>query len=47
MMELEFRYQIDGLSLVFIYNLGVDLSGLDIGVAEELGYCITEIPAHL
>ena len=36
-MRLDFRYEIDCLALVLVYNLGVNLGCADIAVAEELG----------
>ena len=37
MMELKFRYQIDGLSLVLIDNLRVDLSCADVAMTGKVG----------
>ena len=34
-MRLDFWDEVDCLALVLVYNLGVDLSCLDIGVAKK------------
>ena len=34
-MRLDFWDKVDSLALVLVYNLGVDLSCLDIGVAKK------------
>lgn len=43
-MRLDFRYEIDCLAFVLVYNLGVNLSCADIAVAEELGDGILSFP---
>ena len=37
MTRLDFGDEVDCLALVLVYNLGVDLSCLDIGVAKKFG----------